>query len=294
MWWLCLMDAIPTRDRLSRLFPVEDMRCPLCDSDQETPVHLFFYCPFAAHIWLRSRWSLITNSKPGKSYFQWFLDLWEYEKRLRIKDALICFAGCVMDVVWSTRNEVTHGAQRPSFDSVANRVSKLFRIALSSACIIAPVPRPVWCSPPEGWIKVNFDAAVSPACSMAAVVARSWDGSVLAWRTKLLLSSSPLFAEAQSCLLAVQMANDFGWKYCIFEGDALVVIEACRNPVSFPWEIYHVISDVSFFSSCFLAWEFMFVKREANLLAHFLAAKASCCFSRGMSFHFPVWPFRLV
>ena len=99
MWWHCLVDAIPTRDRLSRLFPIEDMRCPLCESEQETPTYQFFYCPFAAHIWMGSQWSLISNSELGKTCFRWFLDLWDCEKRLRVKDSLICFAGCIMDVV---------------------------------------------------------------------------------------------------------------------------------------------------------------------------------------------------
>ena len=97
----------------------------------------------------------------------------------------------------------------------------------------------------------------------------------------LLLSSSLQFAKAKSCLLTVQMARDFGWNYCILEGVALVVTEACRNPDSCPREIYPVVSCIVGFTNSFVAWDFVFVKREVNLFTHLLAAKASHCFSGG-------------
>ena len=54
MWWLCLHDALPTKDCLGRMFTIQDPICPLCGSDVETITHLFFYCPWASHLWIVS------------------------------------------------------------------------------------------------------------------------------------------------------------------------------------------------------------------------------------------------
>ena len=118
----------------------------------------------------------------------------------------------------------------PNFVEIFAQVFKLFLLACSTVCPIGPALRPIWIPLSEGWMKVNVDAVVSPGCYMDGVVAWASDGFILAWRTMLLSSSSPQLAKAKGCLLAIQMAIDFGWNYCIFEEDALVVIEACRNP----------------------------------------------------------------
>ena len=101
-------------------------------------------------------------------------------------------------------------------------------------------------------------------------MAQACDGYVLCTNTLWLFSVSPLVAKARACLLAV--VN--GWKFCVFEGDAKIVIEACCSFPSCPWVIRALIYDVLNLSFAFLAWNFVFVHREVNVAAHSLAALA--------------------
>ncbi len=68
------------------------------------------------------------------------------------------------------------------------------------------------------------------------------------------------------------------------------MIDACCSSGSVPWEISLLVLDILSFSSLFLAWDFAFVSRVANVSAHCMAAKASSHFSRGMNYVFDAWP----
>ena len=110
---------------------------------------------------------------------------------------------------------------------------------------------------------------------MASVIARAHDGSILGSRSMPLMPSSLLDAEAKACLLAVMLTLDNRWKFCSFEGDAKLVIQACCSFESCSWEIRHIVRDILHFANHFLAWEFSFVHREANALAHVVATMAT-------------------
>ncbi|KAL2934263.1 hypothetical protein RDABS01_017382 [Bienertia sinuspersici] len=47
MTWLAFRQRLLTRDRLKRMNLVEDQRCCLCNSEDETHSHLFFDCEFS-------------------------------------------------------------------------------------------------------------------------------------------------------------------------------------------------------------------------------------------------------
>ena len=46
----------------------------------------------------------------------------------------------------------------------------------------------------------------------------------MAWKTLLFPPSTPQVVEAQACLLAVKLAVVLGWSYCLFEGDAKLLL----------------------------------------------------------------------
>ncbi|KAL5560975.1 hypothetical protein UlMin_030722 [Ulmus minor] len=261
MWWSCLLNALPTRSRLARFLQITDVSCPLCSSADESTEHLFFYCPFAAHLWLSSQWSLNTQASLGKSVFDWCVEFWEVENRIMEKDIIICYAACLMDNIWQVRNEVTHGATTPSFPTISARFLKLFSLAWSSHNPALAIHSSVWLPPPDGWMKINFDAAASSSSAKVGAVARDHEGSILCSRTLLLPPFSPLFAEAKACLLAVLLAKDHGWRFCIFEGNAKMVIDACCSSNSCPWEIRPIVRDILDLAYLFIAWDFCFVHR---------------------------------
>ncbi|KAL5576910.1 hypothetical protein UlMin_018609 [Ulmus minor] len=274
IWWLGLVYALLSRNRLARLFSIADLACPLCGFQEESLVHLFFQCMFAAQFWLTSPWNLNSSAASFISLFDWCRKLWRVEDLIEDKDKLLRFIACVMDVVWRARNEVLHGTMILSFGEFSLWKRQLFSLSCSSLRPNLLRLSLSWVALLEGWVKVNFDAAVSPSCSMATMVARDYDGAVLAWNTKLLSPSTALMAKANACLMAVELAIARGWKFCIFEGDAKVVIDACIFSNTIPWEISHLVVDILSYSSLFLAWDFAFVSIMANVAAHCFATKA--------------------
>ncbi|KAL5561521.1 hypothetical protein UlMin_031268 [Ulmus minor] len=132
MWWQCLLGVLPSRTRLAWLFHIANLLCPLCGTAEESTKHLFFYCPMAAQFWLTSRWNLNTQANPGKPVFDWFGELWRIKDLLIDKDVMLCFAACLMDIIWKTENEITHGALVPSYTVISSRLNVLFLLSWSS------------------------------------------------------------------------------------------------------------------------------------------------------------------
>lgn len=62
LWWSALNNASPVCDRLAQRFAINDMSCPLCYTEVETNLHLFWQCPLAARLWFSSIWGLRTQA----------------------------------------------------------------------------------------------------------------------------------------------------------------------------------------------------------------------------------------
>ena len=60
--WFLMVGKINTLDKLSRLKIMQgvDTNCVLCQQEEESVNHLFFYCPFTWNVWsaFLSRWGV--------------------------------------------------------------------------------------------------------------------------------------------------------------------------------------------------------------------------------------------
>ncbi|XP_050263865.1 uncharacterized protein LOC126708086 [Quercus robur] len=101
--------ALPTKVNLNRRFDHIDPTCIFCNNAEESPIHLFFGCPFTKALWASACWglciktsSLVTDediiklilippNSPLPSHDQWTISL---------NMALI------IDEIWRTRNLV--------------------------------------------------------------------------------------------------------------------------------------------------------------------------------------------
>lgn len=86
---------------------------------------------------------------------------------------------------------------------------------------------------------------------------------------------SPVEAEANGALLSIELAISKGFTQIIIEGDSLTVINALRyRNTPTPWRIKNTISRAKDKLAHFSSVDFSFIKKEANVMAHSLAAYA--------------------
>jgi ribonuclease HI len=88
---------------------------------------------------------------------------------------------------------------------------------------------PRWLKPSPGWVKLNWDAAVSSSTNKmgVGVVARNEDGDFVAGLTASLPHvRDPLIAEILAAWRAVELGRELGYQRIVLEGDSLVTIKA--------------------------------------------------------------------
>ncbi|XP_075670137.1 uncharacterized protein LOC142639892 [Castanea sativa] len=145
-----------------------------------------------------------------------------------------------------------------------------------------------WNPPPQGWIKLNVDAALNNHRLAFAVVARDQLGEVLSLWGKIHLACPLAQAEAEALYWAVQLAIKKGWKNVIFEGNAKNCTDALTSADAIPdWLSCNTVSNIRCLVNAFDSVKFSWVRRSGNSVAH-AAAKLSLnfcldfCFFKGL------------
>ncbi|XP_041017966.1 uncharacterized protein LOC121260189 [Juglans microcarpa x Juglans regia] len=140
-----------------------------------------------------------------------------------------------------------------------------------------PIQAVIWSPPPTGIIKVNWDAALWEDQDKLGIglVARDHEGRIIA--SKKVAKAGcviPLLAEAIGAYQGVKLASEMNLESVIFEGDSLQVVQAI-NLHKERWDnVGLVLDDTRMLLAQVVHWQFNFVKRNGNELAHCLAKKA--------------------
>ena len=68
--WRIALNILPTRQRLQELGQVLDAKCPLCNCEEESSIHLFKECVVVKALWFGGRWNVRIDHWPSMSIFQ--------------------------------------------------------------------------------------------------------------------------------------------------------------------------------------------------------------------------------
>ncbi|KAK9997889.1 hypothetical protein SO802_017492 [Lithocarpus litseifolius] len=155
----------------------------------------------------------------------------------------------ILEEIWRLRNSKLHSNSSTtltnSIQLVRRYVQDFIEVSSLSSPPLFPHVSPRWSPPPPRWIKINVDAALSSSKVAIAVVARDFCGSLCNVWARLISLRSPLQAEAEALLWAMQIAKREGWQQVLFEGDSKICFDAVSSTNSPPnWAIQSTISNV--------------------------------------------------
>ncbi|KAF4382663.1 hypothetical protein F8388_015491 [Cannabis sativa] len=282
LWKVC-KDILPCGSRLRTVFG-NDSHCVLCSDGEDSIPHLFFHCPFARACWFSSpfgirserlvfgnmlelvNWIIHTHpiappcSSGGPSFPQFA--------------AYLCYS------LWNARNKVFHSGSslRPqdvlsnSLKMVNDFIASKLRIFMERLEVLDPP-----CQPQLAPKDFNFfsDAAVRGSWAFVAVVVFNKDGAFVEALTAKVSVSSALHAESLALCHAFSLSLKLNCKDASFYTDCLQLANAVRNFSIHVWNIsnifLHLFSYLKMNSGLGVFW----LPRDANSVAHKLAAWAA-------------------
>lgn len=149
----------------------------------------------------------------------------------------------------------------------------------SAPSLFSQMPRlpAKWSPPLVGMVKINFDGAFTESNPKAGigVVIRDDKGKLLVACSKQIPAGiNAHHIKALTTMEAFRLALDTGFQHVLLEGDALMIVQAIKNPNTNLSSVGHILEGIKSlcgsFASCFI----LHVRREGNGVAHRLAKDA--------------------
>ncbi|XP_059446658.1 uncharacterized protein LOC132178227 [Corylus avellana] len=135
-----------------------------------------------------------------------------------------------------------------------------------------------WTRPPQGWYKINCDAAVDGKNGRMGVglILIDHDGGVLAtgsFTKKGWLD--PTTVEVMATIRAAQFCKEMDVSNVLIEGDAQKIIQALQNGDQNGSRYGQLVEDAKLILTSLMNWKPNYVRRNVNGAAHILAKMAT-------------------
>ncbi|XP_019190793.1 PREDICTED: uncharacterized protein LOC109185268 [Ipomoea nil] len=272
-WARCKLKQ-PTKDVLL----VKQVACdPLCGVEPETAIHLFAECSFAHLCWkeVDHGWSM---DSPGTLQL-WIEEMWTALPNHMIEKVVtLCWA------IWENRNSMVWDSQstdQRTMVCMALAYVQNWKAAQSSHTATPHAVQPhirdvAWSPPPPGYYKLNIDVSMDFEHRRMGYgwILRDEEGVVMGAATTMIEGIySVKEAEAIGAPEALSWIKRGGWPRVVLETDAQMVtnaVSAGQNYTPFG----AIIDEIRKHLMQLPLTHFVFVKRDANVLAHFLAKYA--------------------
>jgi ribonuclease HI len=244
----------------------------------ESSAHVIWRCPASVAVWAECSRRIQKTIIPEGG----FLTIFEhFSKRLGAEDLEL--VAIIAQKLWLRRNTVVHGGAFLNpicLIKCATEELEGFHLAtangqpVSQATVNRSQP---WVKPPEGKLKINWDAAVCKKKKIMGVgiVIRDHMGVV---RAAMCLSkpyvSDPVVAEALGAREAVELCRKLGLQSFLLEGDAKEIVSEIASGGASVGKYGSIVDHTLSLLSHVADWSVHFVPRESNVVAHNLARQA--------------------
>jgi hypothetical protein len=159
--------------------------------------------------------------------------------------------------IWSSRNNLTHG--EAGFNSaktmeMVRETLQTLELPREKVCPKSARPVAKWLRPPDGFVKINSDAAFNVTDNLAATGAIAREGLVFRGATSKIYRgvSDPLFIESLALRDAVIFARGRGFSRVVFEVDSEDLVRLWHNRAKDRSVIKQVLDEISELSQFFL------------------------------------------
>ncbi|XP_059460184.1 uncharacterized protein LOC132189464 [Corylus avellana] len=242
-FWRACHNLLRTRDNLVRRKEINYPSCPFCEKEVETTFHALWGVGKEKEIFIENARRL------------WFRrNKWIHEGVFTHPNDLVLAVGTAVDEV-----------QQVNMTKIPKHTLRV-------------EAQQQWKKPPEGWLKVNCDAALDVRNGRigVGVLVRDHEGRVMAARSVTKSGFlEPTAAEALALFEGVRLCKDLGILNLIVEGGAQVVVNAiqARDPTCSRFG--QLIDNTRSLLRDFPRWQIIYVSRNANNGAHKLTKEAT-------------------
>ena len=130
-----------------------------------------------------------------------------------------------------------------------------------------------WNTPPNGWIKGNFDGAAKGNLGRVGCggVLRDHVGNIIDAIAVPIGHSNSHIVEATTALYTMKLAADLGHPKLWLEGDSLNIINILNNKNTITWSIEATVMEIKSLINKFEKFIISHTYREANGVANWVA-----------------------
>ncbi|KAI0516047.1 hypothetical protein KFK09_008719 [Dendrobium nobile] len=230
-WGRLLRDAIPTTHWLNRRTLADTSLCPWGCNEEENLDHCSTRCTKLKQVMdIFCKWGF--NLPDVNSLVDLKVELLKYAQNNPSMGRIYCYT---VYQVWRARNDMKHHNMCRSPFVIATAVlfllPKPFKWPmLEQWGTNQPLGLPshkLWCPPPPGWLKLNFDAALLPSNQVGlGVIARNHYGKLVVAAGRRIEHWDVLQAEMLAAMAIREVFMDW-----MFELDGIIIEGDCINAI---------------------------------------------------------------
>lgn len=223
--------------------------------------------------------SLRTGEQPDKTIqdyvIQWLADGGDFARKK--------MGACLWWAIWKAKNVVIFKKEKLNIQFVIKEAMYWYNMEMTVG-EMESIPdqsnmlesrNDTWEPPDSLKIKINFDGDAGPRGFACGTVARDSEAKFQGCKNKSLTHCKAVEAEGHGAMTAVELSRRKGFRGIILEGDSLIVINALRYTNYKPnWRIKNLINRIKEELKNFRSVEYRYIKKNANKVAHNVAALA--------------------
>ncbi|KAL9441066.1 hypothetical protein AB3S75_019689 [Citrus x aurantiifolia] len=277
--WRAAKNLLPTTENLWKRKIIHKAYCKRCGNRVENTLHALITCKAAKKVW---QLSPLESSFQEMGNADILGDLMRMQKKLSRDDMKMLMT--ILWVIWYDRNKLVFEDLKldPRLSMAkAEAINEAFRRTqfpeITSGGKLQKLKQSVWTPPPQGWLKLNVDAATDSKTSRAGLgaIIRDSSGKCMAAGIKAVnFNGGVSIVEAEAAEWGVQIAQQMGMQSIILETDSQEAADLINNRERNLTEIGWTISEIQSLKKTFSSFETNYVPRACNISAHLLAKVA--------------------